>query len=445
MTMQHADRRPIDQPDGLFTSVTVGSPDWWQQVGDAGTPLLLTSAPTAVQQLMFLWRQPANQQTAAVVIEVFSATPHPCDALTLMQHWPDSDVWYWSISLPADWCGSYRLVPLAKKPPIPLPGHRQQQRQWWLQQLQMHASSDPFNPLPGYGHGCQSPLSRIDLAATDPHTIERPLQGQLQTLEWVSIALGNRRTVACYQTVALKPLEAESATSTPNKPLILLLDGQWWLNELPVLADLDRLTAAGHLPAAIYLLVDSLDNDVRYRELGDSQHFWQALMTELLPTLPLQACVHSQPLALVAGQSLGGLAALYAHLHWPHRFAAALSQSGSFWWPNPDYAAPAHPTPEQAPVIRQVAQQQLPLPHIPRRVWLQCGEYEAGMDRLSRSLHNALHGTGHRSHFETVRGGHDRACWYPALLSGLCRHFQLPDSCAAAPCQPKDAFYEPIE
>ncbi|MEX0632289.1 alpha/beta hydrolase-fold protein [Serratia ureilytica] len=35
---------------------------------------------------------------------------------------------------------------------------------------------------------------------------------------------------------------------------------------------------------------------------------------------------------VVAGR-YGGLAALYAGLHWPARFGHVLSQSGSFWWP----------------------------------------------------------------------------------------------------------------
>ncbi|MEV0630433.1 alpha/beta hydrolase-fold protein [Nonomuraea wenchangensis] len=37
---------------------------------------------------------------------------------------------------------------------------------------------------------------------------------------------------------------------------------------------------------------------------------------------------------MIAGQSFGGLAAVHAAHRRPDRFAAALSQSGSFWWPN---------------------------------------------------------------------------------------------------------------
>ncbi len=37
---------------------------------------------------------------------------------------------------------------------------------------------------------------------------------------------------------------------------------------------------------------------------------------------------------VVAGQSFGGLSALYAGLHWPERFGCVLSQSGSYWWPH---------------------------------------------------------------------------------------------------------------
>ncbi len=38
--------------------------------------------------------------------------------------------------------------------------------------------------------------------------------------------------------------------------------------------------------------------------------------------------------AVVAGQSFGGLSALYVGLHWPERFGCVLSQSGSYWWPH---------------------------------------------------------------------------------------------------------------
>ena len=37
---------------------------------------------------------------------------------------------------------------------------------------------------------------------------------------------------------------------------------------------------------------------------------------------------------VVTGQSYGGLSALYAVLNWPERFGKAISQSGSFWWPD---------------------------------------------------------------------------------------------------------------
>lgn len=37
---------------------------------------------------------------------------------------------------------------------------------------------------------------------------------------------------------------------------------------------------------------------------------------------------------VVAGQSFGGLASMFAALYWPQRFGCVLSQSGSYWWPH---------------------------------------------------------------------------------------------------------------
>ncbi|WP_221797920.1 enterochelin esterase [Oceanobacter mangrovi] len=401
--------------------IATGTDQWWLQVAQQGTPLVLEQDQYGCE-LMFLWRQPVAEETpGAVLIELFSATAHPCDELTVMTHLSGTDVWYWQIRLPANWRGSYRLVPVPKhRLPAPMPAARRLRRQWWIEVLEQFAEADTLNPNPSYGALEQSPLSWFDLGLGDNNRVQ-PIApaGQRYVVDWHSELLANQREVLLYRTSSL----SESAAGSAARPLILLLDGQWWSRELPVFEELDQLTVEGLLPAADYLLLPSLDNDTRYRELGDSGSFWQALQQELLPLLQSQIRDLASQVELVTGQSLGGLAALVAHLQWPEQFAAALCQSSSFWWNDVTFADMDHPHPEQAPLIQQVLHERFPQPQLRRRVMLQAGRYEPGMDRLSAFMHQALRLTGHHSRFDYFNGGHDRICWRSALLEGICQHF----------------------
>lgn len=63
-------------------------------------------------------------------------------------------------------------------------------------------------------------------------------------------------------------------------------------------------------------------------------------------------------------QSYGGLAALYAGLHWPERFGHVLSQSGSFWWPTVQFVTQFEKRHEleEGWLIRQVRQRRAAAP-----------------------------------------------------------------------------------
>ena len=76
------------------------------------------------------------------------------------------------------------------------------------------------------------------------------------------------------------------------------------------------MTARGELPPALYLLVRA-GPATRAMELPCGR-FWLALQEELLPQLRAVQPFSERPGdTLVAGQSFGGLAALYAALRWP--------------------------------------------------------------------------------------------------------------------------------
>ncbi|MEH8795479.1 enterochelin esterase [Klebsiella quasipneumoniae subsp. similipneumoniae] len=141
-------------------------------------------------------------------------------------------------------------------------------------------------------------------------------------LEWRSARLGNHRRVWIYT-----PGEA---VDPQTLPLAILLDGQFWAESMPVWSPLAALTREGRLPPAVYLLIDAIDNQRRGVELPCHRDFWLAVQEELLPMVRGHAPFSDRPdRTVVAGQSFGGLAAMFAALNWPQRFGCVLSQSGS--------------------------------------------------------------------------------------------------------------------
>lgn len=83
----------------------------------------------------------------------------------------------------------------------------------------------------------------------------------------------------------------------------------------------------------MYVLIDAIDTTHRAHELPCNADFWLAVQQELLPLVKDIAPFSDRAdRTVVAGQSFGGLSALYAGLHWPERFGCVLSQSGSYWY-----------------------------------------------------------------------------------------------------------------
>ncbi|MCM4299275.1 alpha/beta hydrolase-fold protein, partial [Escherichia coli] len=92
---------------------------------------------------------------------------------------------------------------------------------------------------------------------------------------------------------------------------------------------LTSLTHRQQLPPAVYVLIDAIDTTHRAHELPCNADFWLAVQQELLPLVKAIAPFSDRAdRTMVAGQSFGGLSALYAGLHWPERFGCVLSQSG---------------------------------------------------------------------------------------------------------------------
>jgi enterochelin esterase family protein len=136
---------------------------------------------------------------------------------------------------------------------------------------------------------------------------------------------------------------------------------------------------------------------------------------ELLPLVRGHAPFSDRPdRTVVAGQSFGGLAAMFAALNWPQRFGCVLSQSGSYWWPHRD----GRGTGFIGERLRQGEASAAGL-----RIWLEAGQRTDYFSRQPGAA-GATHHTQQTIFWRQVDGGHDALCWRGGLTAGLIQLWQ---------------------
>jgi enterochelin esterase family protein len=415
--------------DWLTHQEPAGGEAWWQAVREQGAPLSRRLI-SGDYEVLFLWRDPQGSERTSsirtVYMDVNSVTDHHSLDPATMERWAGTDIWFWTARVPAHWRGAYQFIPCTRQqmPDWDLAsGDRERLRNWWIS-LQPQAVGDPLNPL-------RAQMSQWGVRQSALHMPEAPPQpgwlafdqgvdvwpAQVQQCDWRSERLGNQRQIWLYTTAG------QASRAMTDVSLVLLLDGRFWAQNMPIFSALESETRCGRLPPALYVLIDEIDGATRGQELPCNPEFWHAVMAELFPLIATYHPVTANPArTIVAGQSYGGLAALYAGLHWPERFGAVLSQSGSFWWPDfnlvrqlPD---PIHGRlPGAGGWLTDYARRH-PM-SLPLKVWLEAGTREGEMISLSETMCEALlHGI-HDVSFRSFEGGHDRLCWRGGLIDGL--------------------------
>lgn len=184
-----------------------------------------------------------------------------------------------------------------------------------------------------------------------------------------------------------------------------------WGRNLPIAPTLDNLIAAGEIPPLVAVLPDAVDLPTRRAELSCHAPFVDFLTDELLPWAARHQPVTDDPRhTLIAGQSLGGLTAVYATHHAPWRFGMAASASGSFW-----YAPTEAPDNQQGWLNRRLRESD----QLPARVHLSAGAHEELLLRYNRELRDILRARGCPLRYTEFNGGHDYACWRGLLAEAL--------------------------
>jgi iron(III)-enterobactin esterase len=409
----------------------LGAERWWLSMRELGVPVIKRVSEKECD-VLFLWRDPqgddAISSITTVYMDVNSVTDHHSLTPTSMKRQQGTDIWFWQVRLPSHWRGSYQFIPLSD---VELPQWndeddlRSQQRRWWMS-IMPFAVPDSLNVWRGHVGHWGSRLSALHLpdAPRQPAWYARDSGADITSDAiairlWDSLILNNHRQVWVYETQTQDLTAAEKAL----RPLVILLDGRFWSENLPIFSALDYETQQRRIPPAVYVLIDEIDGQHRSVELPCNTEFWQAVLTELIPWLKADfSFTEEAEKTVVAGQSFGGLSAMYAGYNWPDRFGCVIAQSGSFWWPdvtllqqNTDIIHGRSPGVrgwltdqiEQHPTSTKLS------------VYLEAGTREGEMIDLAESMSQVLKAAGHQVYFHSFEGGHDRLCWRGSLLDAL--------------------------
>jgi enterochelin esterase family protein len=349
----------------------------WQELQRAGTPLI-EPLDADHDLVTFVWR--GDARTRAVSIDWPAWTFE--FAKSALRPLAGSEVWWKSVRMPHDTRMSYRFVvdpPTARQAPA--------------QRLEL--------VLPG--------------APPEPYLTPVPADaaGSLERQVWSSPRLKNDHPLVVYRPLGY-------SADKPPYPLLILFDGESYLNAIAGPTLLDNLIAAGKIPALVAVFVVNATPRSRSRELPCSAAFADAVASELVPWLRATLHVsHDAARVAVAGASFGGLAAAYAAFRHPELFGLSLSQSGSFWWNF--RRGSRHADGSEAPgwLTRRFSEHA----KLPVQFYLTAGAFErasgSGNLETTRALRDVLLAKGNHVDYAEFSGGHDHLAWRATLPDGL--------------------------
>ncbi|MFJ9075074.1 alpha/beta fold hydrolase [Streptomyces sp. NPDC102278] len=359
----HEQVRAEDGTEEPFASFglhgTPGTDEFWAAATPASVPFGKGGWVT-----LFLWR-------GSPAVIGFESWSEPVPLL----RWRDTDCWYAEVPMPERLRVTYRF-------------------------LAGDASyADPFNPV---GAGGDRSIVATPDAPPQPHWPAVDAADVLPLprtrIRWAGGLLGGRRTVRVHP-------------AGGGGPVVLLLDGDDWLYLHPAMTAFDAAVAAGDMPPVTLVFLPAKD---RQAEFGCRPELWEAVRDELLPLVAECGVPADLDRLVVAGQSLGGLSAMYAATEFPELVSRVACQSGSFWW-TPEAAD--LPDPLGGPVGGAIAARlrERPAP-AGLRIAFDLGEHETRMRPHCELVETLTAESGATVRVSRTAAGHDRAGWRQAML-----------------------------
>ncbi|UOB08737.1 alpha/beta hydrolase-fold protein [Streptomyces sp. HP-A2021] len=259
--------------------------------------------------------------------------------------------------------------------------------------------ADPLNPV---GAGGDRSIAATPDAPPQPHWPAVGADGVLPLprtrIRWASERLGGRRTVRVHP-------------AGGGGPVVLLLDGDDWLYLHPAMSAFDSAVASGEMPPVTLVFLPAKDREAEFACRGE---LWEAVRDELLPLVAESGVTADLDRLVVAGQSLGGLSAVYAALEFPGVVSRVACQSGSFWWTS-DAVGSADPLggPVGGAIAARLREGADPSG---LRVAFDVGEHETRMLPHCEAVEVLAEQAGATVRVSRSASGHDRVGWRHALL-----------------------------
>lgn len=378
--------------------------DFWKEISERGAPIVEPATGSDREMLVtILWR--ATEETRNVF--VFHLPPIDKPMARLL----DTDLWYKTFRLQK---GARFIYRLATNLPDP--------KEWTsLARFGNAMRRDPLNPLEFAERANElNPyevtfFSAVELPSAEPQlwSVARPKvpTGRVQRDKFNSKLLRNERPIWIYTPHSYAP---------NKKPygLLVLSDGELYVNSARVATTLDNLIAAGLIPPLVAVMVNNPD---RGRELSCSSAYADFLAQEIVPWARANYHATDRPeQTIIGGVSLGGLAAACVGFKHPEVFGNVLSQSGSFWW-KPDNEK------DWEWLTRQFAANA----RLPLRFSFEAGllENTSGAPPgqpipppllvVNRNLRDTLQSKGYSVHYTEFNGNHTLFNWRGTLASHL--------------------------
>jgi enterochelin esterase-like enzyme len=409
------DPNPSPRIDALRKQVASGNSDtnaFWKQVTAEGTPLVESIEKDRQHQLVtFLWRGTSETRNVFPVGSFKIGGLYPLDYV--FHQIPLTDVWYLTVRLPT---GARFTYALSENDPLVFNGF----------QPERYATTqvDPLNP---HRWGCTPDATRYDCqsmaelrgAVPQPWIVKNSsvVTGTIEKQNLHSEILKNEHDLSVYLPAGYRP------NASPYN-LVVIFDESAYLTRVPTPVILDNLIAASKIPPTVAVLIANPSQESRNEELTPNPKFADFLAKELVPWIHAHYNVTDDPgKTVVAGSSLGGLAAVYAGYEHPEIFSNVLCQSGSFWWaPNHSGAIADGVTTETGWMAKQFNAG----PKLPLRFYLDAGAFEfdsngtgGGILETSRDMRDVLLARGYEVRYQQFVGGHDYLSWRGTLADGL--------------------------